>query len=141
MSSLSVRLFLCNIGNKKFYDNKTFLKACQHYNLDSIHIDGNANGTRFTQSRPHQSQYLQVRLRHVPHVHVITTNRTRVYIYLRLFLISRVLVRCTLCGHDDLLSIVIACPLLCNKHRVSMTRARRQHCVAAGVGISSQRRR
>ena len=48
-----------------------------HYNLDSIHIDGNANGTRFNplRSRPHQHQYLLVRKKRVPRVHVITTNR------------------------------------------------------------------
>ena len=47
------------------------------YNLDSIHIDGNANGTRFNplRSRPHQGQYLLVRKKRVPRVHVITTNR------------------------------------------------------------------
>ena len=34
--------------------------------------------------------------------------------------------------------LLLLCLLLRNKHRVSMTRARRQRCVAAGVGISGR---
>ena len=36
------------------------------------------------------------------------------------------------------LLLLLLCLLLRNKHRVSMTRARRQRCVAAGVGISGR---